>query len=399
MFLPLVATYGYEYIKPAFARRFPKGGKLVATSWTMARRHYCEAFDDFQRLTYEMLQRYTYLNPRDGKLFEHVKWKGKSRDKKNDLDERGMEFVRGGMVAIMSAWEGYVHDLFKEAFGLIIDIYSTPGTDQESSLSNLKSSPWRKCCTIIQEEVKHEAKTKHEGCMKRLVYDLLLQEDEGTDCEWRRMLDSYCDRLLHGKTLPKFSLPKIDGKNTMCIDELFQQLFLFQNEFEEEGSDSRNKKEKPKTRLSDIMIEVEEFSYDIRLPKIHKVTFKKSDCSAVQALCNISRLYHGIRCAFVHGKHQKAMEGPLAGFADNFTMPAENDERVKQYYINLYNRVKQYGRNAFVSYLTLVNLTRFYRTAAKSLKLALAKWVYDLPKSGKRECIWQYRPLGVHQGY
>ena len=355
---------------------------IAATSLTMGTAHSkCVAYEDFRALLDDIRSKYTHLNPEDGELFEYVRRSEDETDK--ELDDTGMEFVRGGIVAIMSAWESYVHDLFEEAFEVVIKVCSTYG--RETGLRHLYKQ-WPPSRTIIQTEVERQAAQKHGSRVEVLAFDLLLeadQESEGEKKTWEKLLNAHCDRVLHGKTLlPIFDSRGIGRDNVMTIDELFRQLFQI--------------KKKGKS-LSDILIEVGGFKYVIRIPENTEVTLEPaeaSDRSAVDALCNISRLYYGLRCALVHGKHRKTLEGALKGFpdnSDNFPMPAQNDEVLKKYYVDLYERIKKYGRNADVSYLTFLNLTRFYSSAAYFLMLAIAKWFYDLqPDDGHQVRIWGY---------
>ena len=343
----------------------------------------CVAYNDFRDLLVQIRSQYTHLNPGDGKLFKHVSRTSNPFDK--ELDDTGMEFVRGGIVAIMSAWESYVHDLFEEAFAVVTDVSSRYRCD-ESSLARLQDR-WPACRTIIENEIKQQAAQKCKDHVEVLTYELLQEGDQQSGSRkktWKIMMDAHCDRVLHGKTLlPIFSCRGIGRENTMSMDELFRQLF---------------KVERQEKSLSDILIEIGVFSFEIMMPGTRRVSLKpaqSSDRSAVEALCNISRLYYGLRCAFVHGKHRKTLEGALKDFPDNpdsFPLPTQNDE-IKTYYVNLYKRIKEHGRKADVSYLTFINLSRFYGTAAYALMLAIAKWFYDLqPDDGQQVRIWGYNP-------
>ena len=346
----------------------------------------CVAYADFRDLLDHIRSQYTHLNPGNGKLFAHVSRTPDPSDK--ELDDTGMEFVRGGIVAIMSAWESYVHDLFEEAFGVVIKVCSTDRRG-ESSLSHLHER-WPACRTIIENEIKQQAAQKCKGHVAVLTYDLLQDADQrsgGQKKTWRNMLDAHCDRVLHGKTLqPIFRCQGTGCENIMSLDELFRQLF---------------KVEEQEKSLSDILIEIGVFNFEIMIPGTRTVSLKPaqaSDRSAVEALCNISRLYYGLRCVFVHGKHRKTLEGALKDFPDNpdnFPLPTQNDE-IKNYYVNLYKRIKEHKRKADVSYLTFINLSRFYGTAAYAVMLAVAKWFYDLPPDdGQQVRIWGYNPRTV----
>ena len=56
----------------------------------------CVAYVDFKDLIDNIRSKYTHLNPKDGKLFQHVR---RSQDRSDlTLDETGQEFIRGGIV-------------------------------------------------------------------------------------------------------------------------------------------------------------------------------------------------------------------------------------------------------------------------------------------------------------
>ena len=101
----------------------------------------CAAYESFEKLIERVESNYLSLNPIDGGLFEDV---GISYC---ELDERGSEFVRAGIVTVMSAWDVYVHSLFEEAFTLVMDVF----TRDEKSLTNLRKQ-WPACDAIIENE-------------------------------------------------------------------------------------------------------------------------------------------------------------------------------------------------------------------------------------------------------
>lgn len=127
------------------------------------------------------------------------------------------------------------------------------------------------------------------------------------------------------------------------------------------------------------------------------------DTSAVDALHNISRLCYGLRCVLVHGIAEKTLnDGALKDFPDNideFLLPNENDEAIKEYYVGLYIRIKEYKRNVDLSYLTLLNVICFLRYAACSLMRAVAKWFYDIQQGEDKQCIWKYPPQNAENKY
>lgn len=149
------------------------------------------------------------------------------------LNKTGMELIRGAIVAVMSIWETYVHDLFQEAFQVVIN--STLG--RKKILSHLEKQ-WRGCSAIIKEELQREAVNSYGGRMEDLAHELLRSEQsdlpqvgeriswrserndprsEGTLITWRKLLDAHCDSVLRKRILPIFGT--ID--NATGIDGLF----------------------------------------------------------------------------------------------------------------------------------------------------------------------------------
>ena len=427
-----------------------------------------EAYEDFRELIDDIRSKYTHLNPKDGRLFQHV------RRNLSDLtfDETGQEFIRGGIVAIMAAWESYVHDLFKEAFNILLKV----GSGENRSLEQLHQF-WPNCRTIIQDEIKRRASAKGDR-VEVVAYDLLCAAEKSPEKIWVQLLRTHCENVLEKKTLLPIFSSQTSDEWAMPIDELFRQLFKI----------GRKKSEISRLSISKILIEVGGFKYGIKVPAVggaincdvhlmcsqalvtetsdhsqviatgtstspqaiatgtstspqaiatgtstspqaiatgtstspqaiatgtstspqaiatetsdrsQAIGSEKSDNSqAIEALCNISRLYYGLRCALVHGKHKKTLRGALKDFPNDiagFSMPSKNDERVKEYYVKLYKRVAEYGRTAWVSYLDFVNLTRFYSSAAYFLMLSVARWFHNTDefKCKVPMAIWSYDP-------
>ena len=347
----------------------------------------CNSYIGFKDMMDDLCGKYTSLNPKDGKLFALLR-----KPDRPDLDETGMEFIRGGIVAVVSAWESYVQDLFKEAFDILIKI----GSGQQPSLENL-SKIWPGCRPIIEELLKKKAKRTS---AEAVAYEILSRsEDEGTEKVWIELLHKHCESVLERKTLlPVFSRSNEHGKLT--IDELFKQLFK-SNKKAEKGTEKE-------IMLSEMLIGIGGFNYSVRIqPTPHIYTsvnleqVDASDKSAIAALCNISRLYYGLRCTLVHGKHEKTLEGALRGFPESvsefplpLTIQPKRSSEIKEYYIRLYEWTRDYGRTVWVNYLTFLNITRFYKAAAYFLMLAVAKWLCETlnARDGVNVKIWRFNP-------
>lgn len=365
--------------------------------------HSCKAYDEFRKEFNDIRSKYTHINPEDGKLFDQVKRGFGEEDKA--LDDTGMEIVRNGMKAMMPVWERFVTKMFKEAFRLVVDLLSTEA--RKSSLGLLQRR-WPLCRTIIQEEIKKQAAEKTGGKVEVLTYEIYQEADaDDKNLPWKKLLNDYCDRVLREKPLlPIFGCQGTDRDDVVSIDDLFQQLFQEVRQ-ENEGKQDKRQGKKQETKqkgktISEIMIETGGFTYVIRTPDNHQVTLvqdEPSNNSAVEALYNISRLYHGLRCTLTERDHEEVFTGPLKSFPDNldhFLMPSENSDKVKEHYVNLYRRIRGENRHVKVSYLTYLNLTRFYAAAAYILMYAVAKWFYDLQTdSPGRLKIWEYDPSKV----
>lgn len=299
----------------------------------------CTALSNFKSVMRDICKRYAPLNPK-GRLFEYVR--NKKYPERIILDETGMEFVRGGIIATVAAWECYIVDLFKEAFKVLIKI----GYGEPASIDNLKRA-WPDCEATIEkwEKIKKQKNTEEDPLML------------------------YAEHILKTTITPIF-LGRVPGHNEhfMCIDTVFIKLF---------GAHCS---------LSDLITKTDNFNYWLQLPgRYVRVDLFQidNDESVVKALHNISRLYYGLRCTLVHGKAEQSLERCLRDFpvsAKQFFLIKEcNDtkEEIAVYYIRLYEWIKKYHRELWVNYLDLVSITRFYKATAHNLMLAVKKFLYD----------------------
>ena len=326
----------------------------------------CASFDEFKQMMDEICKRYATLNPLGGDLYKHLS--SSERPDGYTLDDTGMEFIRGGIVATVVAWERYVLDVFKEAFDIFIQL----SLKKQANIPNL----WHEC----------DIKVAIEKGKKKLK----IHEDQD---DWKKCLEAHSKNVLECRTVRPIFLGREPGKNEpMSIDTLFMQLFSVKS-----GSKC----------LSQLLIEIGAFNYTIRLnPKdtvsidlmLNDATDNELE-SAIKALNNISRLYYGLRCTLVHGKNKKTLDGSLKDFPvdeENFSLPTtcKASTTIAKHYIRLYMWIKKYGREVWVNYLTLLNITRFYKAAAHSLMLTLAKFLYDCSTTDSREgiLIWKFDP-------
>ena len=112
-----------------------------------------------------------------------------------------------------------------------------------------------------------------------------------------------------------------------------------------------------------------------------EVSFKK-----VEQLWNVTRLYYGLRCVFAHGDPDKTLKNALKNFPDNpnqLLEPSRSETELDtptpnyagEHLLKLYKRVLGSKSQADVSYLTWVNMNRFFRTAAEKLSSAIAAYL------------------------
>ena len=167
----------------------------------------CSSFTDFVSWIDDLCKNYTPLNPRTGDLCELLE--GKYPDTLNDT---GVAFVRGGVVAVVATWENYVQDLFKE---ILIEV----GSGEHESLDDL-SKIWPDCRKVIQNEYKRRvAAKKHEDVE---AYEVLFLEDKTKKKVWMQLLDAHCQNVLGKTIVPIFS----DSDKTYdSVDRLFHELF------------------------------------------------------------------------------------------------------------------------------------------------------------------------------
>lgn len=104
-----------------------------------------------------------------------------------------------------------------------------------------------------------------------------------------------------------------------------------------------------------------------------------------EGICDVLRLYYGIRCAFTHGHHKKTLTKTLQDFPHDANKllvytsgyaRTDSDDFVAENLMKLYYNVREYGKDAQVGYVDLVNIWRFLMKCAERLRLALSNWIY-----------------------
>lgn len=314
----------------------------------------CKTYNSFLELHEQIESRYRCLDQGQGLQID---------------DKSRMEFLRGGIVAMMAAWESYVHDLLNEAFDVFVDVCSGP----EKSLKCLEAR-WPACRDIIKKAIKSER-----------AYEVLEETDEKLQKFWIELLNMHRCNILNESTFqPVFNYVTDPNEDeAMTIDKVFRCLFDYR-----------------KKALSEKVVEVAPPKHFFLYPNKIKVILaqtrepgEKDDRLGIKALHKISCLYYGLRCVFVDGKKEKALNGVLHKLLDQeFLLPLqENREESSQIYITLYNEIQQKGRNLEVDYMTFLSVADFIRFAAECLKDAVAVCLYNLQHKN-RKVVWDLPP-------
>ena len=308
----------------------------------------------------------TSLRHFEGKLTRTVKYYREldpTRSKKYvkekfDLNDEGMVKLKAAMMSIMADWEAYVMNLFKEGFNLFIE----KGSGHLPSLSSLENV-FPDCKAILAKELK---KKFQEESADEVTITLLSAVNTSPSPPWANLFDSFAE-----STCEKTSFSPIFRCNgsTSGIEKLFSKIF------------STNC-----SSLSEDLLEIENFRYTLWISTKHKIQVTIDDAKTLR---DISRLYYGMRCIFAHETKQKTLHGTLKNFPENEEEFSLRDGMAVKYYLKLFQRIKTYGRNAHVSYLTWTNMVEFLKKAAFFLMRAVARWLYEA--TGGRECIWDYR--------
>ena len=288
------------------------------------------SYTKFQTEMDKIGERFTPLNPKDGYLYEQLR---KKDDDLIILNEAGMEFIRGGIIATVAAWEGFVLDLFKEAFEILVKV----GSGQPASIEKLKGI-WPGCDAAIENGKKGKQPVA-------VPYDDLTRHSKKVleHCSFQPI---FIGRPLKTNLKEEF----------MHIDRKFVELF-----------------QADRTSLSQLVIQVGTFNYSMPYTgnwKDPRVILHERDTSnpnyeyALKALNNISRLYYGLRCILGHSHYQKTLEGSLRDFPkseDTFHLPTacKRKEEIAKYYTRLYCWIEEHNREVWVNYQTLLIIKRF----------------------------------------
>ena len=270
--------------------------------------------------------------------------------------ETKIEFVRGGVVRAWVTWEAYLGDIVHEVFQVVIKSATSAvePTDDVAKLKALKEK-WPNTRTMIQDQFMKREKRKG----KAAVFDLLTERDA-----WRVLLDEYVDKAVNTIS-PVFA----SRGNQRGINETFQSLFC--------------SKSGPFPPVSKKIVYLAG----------HPFQFKYVDCRGETdveignetTLCDILRLYYGLRCAFTHGSVEKTLKcGALADFPEKpiqlIVKESEVHERavVEHSFVELYEKIKSQGKEAEVTLNDLKNMISFLKQCASKLTVIMSDWLVEM---------------------
>ena len=311
------------------------------------------AFEEFKAELRSTIETYKFLDPAHSRQFVKGKY---------NLDPSGMIMLQGALIHTIAIWETYVLHLLQEGFNSFIQV----GSGTPPSLNSLEKY-FPACMAILKKELKLEfQKSPPEEVAMKLLTSVNSPQNGSTP--WADLFTAFCQNTISGSQLvPVFS----SGGGSSSIDVLFSKIFQTSGDFS----------------FSEKLLEIGTFRFKIRLNKEEEIEVQ---IESVDALHNISRLYYALRCTFAHGQNQKTLQSALKDFPQSVEEFNLGNEKAARYYLGLYRRIKRYGRDANVSYLTFANMIEFLKRAAFFLMRAVARWVYEA--TGERACIWGYKP-------
>jgi hypothetical protein len=319
----------------------------------------CKAYSAFYEVLVSIREKYKELNPKTGLVCGTDK-DGPLASSNGPPSETVMEFLRGGIISTMAAWEAYVHDLLEEAFERVLEL-------GQGDLSLLKEK-WHRCETVIQDAF--DKRVAGEYGDKKLPAGKVAFELMKKPAPWEDLLKDERDHGLR-QLQPVFGGPN-------GIDNIFERMFIRK----EKKAGKEDEKEKS---ISQRVVNFGGVNYRFRHAPIPdgEVQVEIRD---IKTLNHILRLYYGVRCVFAHGQRERTINegGVLQKFPDALIVTKEASVKL----IDLYKRIKEHGRRAHVNYFILVNMNRFILNVARLLFKAIAQWFFE----SFHISMWGYRP-------
>ena len=303
----------------------------------------CKSYDDFKQLLQDVRLKNRALNPQWGLICGP---QGPYRQENpGKVKEVPLEFMRGGLVRIMAAWEAYVQDLLGEAFDVVV-----------SQIAEARTAPLFSGCSlqllkkVVGYRIDPSGETKV-GKVKANATDLAVDLIE-KPYTWKALFQEHKQRALD-----QFTTPTFYGKHG--INAAFKALFGIDDD------------------LSASVIQGE-----VKYSFLGKNGNSELTVADSTVLNDIIRLYYGARCVFVHGQKGRNFSEHAALDQNHFTMnhfyemKSTMDMEIIENFRGFYDRLREFGRNANINYVTIVNLQRFVMAVALHLFRAVARLVY-----------------------
>ncbi len=320
----------------------------------------CTSYDDFKERLFEIRKNHSKLN----RL---------TKPEVADIEVK-TTFIRGAVISVMSVWEAYIQDLLEEVFGIVIGYIEREGPAAVLKQATLRKKQAPK--EIIRKSIEHYMYLQVDKSNLDNKSKLSLETAACMSMEllnpdlWKELLETYkksaLDKLLH-------LTPVFYGSDG--IDQKFTSLLSIAKD----------------QKLSGVIISQGEVCHTFVCdPGVSK----KLQVDSSDALNDVIRLYYGVRCAFAHGKNRRTFEksGCLFEFPsrENLTSRIGGEKRICE---RLYSNVQEYGSEAWIQYLHLINLQRFVMILALRLCKAVAQVVseeFGIP-------MWKFDCETVHQ--
>jgi hypothetical protein len=332
----------------------------------------CEAFLNFKKHLNELRANYKTLNPKTEPLTGEGCMRGPDD---NGLHSAVKEFLRGGVISTLVAWEAFIANVMMEAFDVVV--------------SKLRANPEARAILLeLTDGVPEKGKQKHQW----LLLDELDADEKVNEHKENRLRTIY--------PLLSQANKEILQKGG-CVDKTFIELFY-----------------DPKRRahfLTEDMFKLStyisgnDFKYWYKLSNGTIVTLQiKNPILLQHILC----LYYGLRNAFSHGRVQRTLHtGALSHFPRQVeelqlltshsvfktmreghtgagTLSKDSARMLSGELHMIYEGICNDGRNVNIDFLTLLNLNRFFLRLAHFLPLVIAHIVHR----DFKVVLWNYDP-------
>jgi hypothetical protein len=359
---------------------------------------YCNAYTIFTTVLKDIETHYSHLNPNNSAGSRLVKEKGGYSTQKGNRAIQ--EYIKGGFVRIMASWEAYINDVMEEAFVILLDIVG------EGDLSTLKGQ-WSHCQSLIQDAFKARTDKKPES-MAAEAFECMLDTDS-----WRTLLREKGQQLLskmnpffHGDdgidaTFQKLFSPKKSKSGATNVASGGGQQWVPPKEVASGGSQQRVPPKNVKSKNGQLSLSETMASFSGAYEHFYKPRSQQDSLTQQRngdpeksvlladpaTLCDILRLYYGVRCVLAHGKSEKTFKagGALHKFdAFKLEVPVE----VREHLAELYRRINNDRSHAQIDYHTLLSAERFLWRMARLMMLAIAEYFH----SEFKVLIWKYDP-------